>query len=363
MTDQYPDGSAPRGVDGFRVGALVLASTGGALALVGLTLPWAVVTPATGIGTDYVAQLPDLNPIAAPVAVLMTLIVGVGAGVCFATTGALSSYLRFCCFLLAVGTAVFPPVATLYLLKGARLVVRAPLNYAPELVTVGRAIPVTGCLLYTVGLSLLAVGIAGSDRARPDLPPLVPGRDVEQSLRNIRGKIFRGTVVLAVVGMVGSAILPWYRIVPSRDPAAGLDPFGPDRGDVRLWITAYRVGLVACLALIVLALVTPGAARWLRRTGATVAVAVTVGLALGYALLWRPLRLAAYPDQGYDTLRPGPGHGLGILTMLIVVLGFALLPAGPDAAPARSPDAEASGAPPPVEAEPAQQLDVEAEPR
>jgi hypothetical protein len=61
----------------------------------------------------------------------------------------------------------------------------------------------------------------------------------------------------------------------------------------------------------------------------TVAVAVTVGLVMGYLLLWRPLHLTTYQAvYSHGTLHPGVGHGLGILTMVTVALSLALMPAG-----------------------------------
>jgi hypothetical protein len=47
--------------DALWVGGLVLAATGGALALVGLTLPWAAITPAFG-WLGYITQLSILHP-------------------------------------------------------------------------------------------------------------------------------------------------------------------------------------------------------------------------------------------------------------------------------------------------------------
>ncbi|MEH1098889.1 hypothetical protein [Micromonospora sp. CPCC 205561] len=324
-----PGPTAAGGVDALWVGGLVLAAVGGALALAGLTLPWAAVTPASRGGSGYVTQLSDLHPFAAPMAALVLIVVGVGVALSFASVGRLSSYLWFPYSLVAATGAVAALFLTVHLVKGATLLVREPVTHLPERVTVGDVLPSTGCLLYAVGLSLVACGLGGSSRSRRELELLDVPAGVGTLLRRARGIAFPASVVLAVVGAVTSAVSPWYRSVPGLDGSTELDPLGPDRGDVQLWITAYRAGLVACLVLTVLALLAPGAARWLRRTGQTVAAAVTVGLMLGYLLLWRPLHLTAQAGHEYGVLAPGVGHGLGILTMVAVALSLALMPTHP----------------------------------
>jgi hypothetical protein len=337
-TDGFPSAALPvdrgrlgpstaGGVDALWVGGLVLAATGGALALVGLTLPWAAVTPASRSGSGHVAQLSDLHPFAAPMAALVLIVVGVGVALSFGSVGRLSSYLWFPYSVVAAAGAVTALFLTVHLVKGTTLLVREPVTYLPERVTVGGVLPSTGCLLYVVGLSLVACGLGGSSRSRQDLELLDLPADVDRMSRRARRIAFPASVVLAVVGAVVSAVSPWYRFVPALDGSTDLHPLGPDRGDVQLWIAAYRAGLVACLVLTVLALLAPGAARWLRRTGLTVAVAVTVGLMLGYLLLWRPLHLTPFQaGHGHAALAPGVGHGLGILTMVAVALGLALMP-------------------------------------
>ncbi|MEU4770758.1 hypothetical protein [Micromonospora sp. NPDC023644] len=323
--------SAAGGVDALWVGGLVLAATGGALALAGLTLPWAAVTPASRSGSGYVALLSDLHPFAAPMAALVLIVVGVGVALSFGSVGRLSSYLWFPYSTVAAAGAVTALFLTVHLVKGTTLLVREPATYLPERVTVGGVLPSTGCLLYAVGLSLVACGLGGSSRSRQELELLDLSADAGGMFRRARGIAFPASVVLAVVGAVAAVVSPWYRLVPALDGSTDLDPLGPDRGDVQLWIAAYRAGLVACLVLTVLALLAPGAARWLRRTGLTMAVAVTVGLVLGYLLLWRPLHPTAH-QAGHGALAPGVGHGLGILTMVAVALSLALMPTRPSRA-------------------------------
>lgn len=337
-TDGFPSGALPGGparrrppaaggFDALWVGGLVLAATGGALALAGLTLPWATVTPASRGGPGHVAQLSDLHPFAAPMAALVLIVVGVGVALSFGSVGRLSSYLWFPYSTVAAAGAVAALLLTVHLVRGATLLVREPVTYLPERVTVDGVFPSTGCLLYVVGLSLVAGGLGGSSRSRQDLELLDIPAGVGRTLRRARGVAFPASVVLAVAGAVAAAVTPWYRFVPALDGSTDLDPLGPDRDDVQLWIAVYRAGLVACLVLTVLALLAPAAARWLRRTGLTVAAAVTVGLMMGYLLLWRPLHLTPFQaGHGHAALAPGVGHGLGVLTMVAVALGLALMP-------------------------------------
>lgn len=321
---------AQSGITAAWIGGLVVAATGGALAMVGITLPWAMVSP-TGSGElRHLVLLTDLRPSGGSLAVVALILTAVGTGLSFASGSRLSSVLRSLTAVLATATAVIYLVHASHFMVGSTVAVRHPVTFGLDTMTVGGTTPSTGCLLYVAGLLMIAMGVGGADRLPPDDGrPVRPGA-IDPTLRAARTFAHRLSVAIAVVGAVAATTLPWYRVVPSPLGSDILDPYQPGRADVQVWLVGFRWALVACLALTVLALLLPMAARRLRGIGLVVAASVTTALVLGYMLLWRPL--SPFPAQNssdFAVLRPAAGYHLGVLTMAVLVVGFVLLPAGP----------------------------------
>jgi hypothetical protein len=292
--------------------------TGGALALVGTTLPWARVTDQ--VGTFYLVRLADLGRVTAPVATLW-LVLAVGGALAGRGSSPWAAVTRVGIALFATVGAFFLLGQTVFLAKGATVLAHAAITDNPSLVTVGRVLPEVGCLLYVVGLMLVALGAVVVEVATRGLEP-------EAAPPGGRPALHRVVVVLALILAVVSAVLPWY----TNDAAGfGLPSTGvtspPGRDDAQAWLGLYRAGLAACLAITVLALVLRRQAPRLRLLGLIVGVAVSVMLLSGYATLWRR------PTLQYATDRIGAGYHLGFVAMLLLTASFAALPSGPEEVP------------------------------
>jgi hypothetical protein len=317
------------GISAAWIAGLVAACTGGALALIGLTLPWASITPSGGAGYGYLAQLADLHPVAAPVAAFALILAGAGAAVGFASGSRQATLARWFTVLLSSAAAVVALFLTVYRVAGSAVVARDPSIYSPLPVVAGDVAPSVGCVLYALGLLLLATGTGVGYRLPRGAGAVARPAAADEVVRAVRVGAHRAAVVLAVAAAVASAVLPWDRVEPEPGGSSALNPFGPGRADVRVWLATYRIGLVLCLALIVAAVVLPGSARRLRGAGQVIAVAVTTALVSGYALLWWPLSaVPARPGTGFATLRLGAGYPAGLLATAFLAAAFFLLPAG-----------------------------------
>jgi hypothetical protein len=300
--------------------ALAAILTGGALALVGTTLYWGRVTGT--LGGFYLVRLADLNRIAAPVATLW-LVLAAGGALAGRATSRLATMMRRGAMLLAMASAFSMLSLTTFLSTGSTVLAHAGITDKLSLVTAGRVVPDVGCLLYVVGLALIAGGawtLEAATRPQPDPPP--PGG--RPTLHRV---LITVTLILAVV----SAVLPWYTssaadmVVPTVDAVSP-----PSHDDAQAWLAVYRVGLAACLAITGLALASGRHAPRLRLLGLIVGVAVTVMLLSGYATLWRQ------PTLQYATDRIGPGYHLGIVTMLLLTASFMALPSGHEEVPEKA---------------------------
>jgi hypothetical protein len=347
------------GISAAWIAGLVAACTGGALALIGLTLPWAAITP-TGFdgmpagraGPRFLAQLTDLHPAAGPVAAFLLILAGAGAAVGFASGSRQASLARWFAVAISTAGAVLFLYLTVYRVVGTVVVVRDPSTYRPDQIAAGVVDPSVGCVLYLLGLVLVASGAAVGDR----LPPgagAVPGRAAaDEVVRAVRTAAHRAAVAVALVALVASAILPWVRIESAPGGSSELNPFGPDRADVRVWLATYRIGLIVCLTLTVAVLILPGSLRRLRGAGRVVAVAATMALASGYVLLWWPLTARPTgPVTGFATLHLGAGYLAGLLAMCGLAAAFFLLPDRPPPTaeppgPADDPGGTGGSAPP-----------------
>jgi len=302
--------------------------TGGALALVATTLSWARVTGTTG--SFYLVRLADLNRVAAPVATLW-LVLAAGGALASRGSSPWAAVARLGTALFATAGAFFLLSLTIFVSKGATVLAHSGITDYPSLVPVGRVVPDAGCLLYFIGLMLIAAGAGIVEVATrgPRPSPAPP---------NGRPAIHRVVVVLALIAAVVSAVLPWYSSSSAADlvPSATGVVSPPGHDDAQAWLGVYRAGLVACLAITVLALVLRRHAPRLRLLGLIVGVAVTVMLLSGYATLWRQ------PTLQYATDRIGPGYHLGIVAMLLLTVSFAALPSRPEEVPekAEAPEAE-----------------------
>lgn len=285
------------------VRSLALASilSGAGLAVAGTTVYWARVTDT--VGSSYLVRLADLNRVEAPVAVLW-LMFAVGGALAGLGASPWSSVIRPVTAVLATTGAFFLLGYTLVGADGAAVLGHAGITDNPSLIRVGRVLPDTGCLLYAVGLMFVAVGAGIVELAargvRPE--PLRPGG---------RPIVHRVLVVLALIVAVGSAVLPWYE-------QNGAGPPGND--DVKIWLGLFRVGLAACLAITVLALVRRRQAPVFRLLGLIAGSAIAVMLASGYATLWRQ------PSLTFATGRIGLGYHLGLVAMLLLTASFVALP-------------------------------------
>jgi hypothetical protein len=299
--------------------------TGVGLAIVGTSLSWAAVTDA--VGTNYLVRLTDLNRAAAPVATLW-LVLAAGGALASRGSSPWAGMARLGTAAFATAGAFFLLNQTVFLSKGATMVAHAGLTDNPSLITVGRVVPDVGCLLYVVGLMLIAVGSGIVEIATrgPHLDPSPPGG---------RPVLHRVLVVLAVIVTVVSAVLPWYKSSEADLVlfAPGTAP-SPSRADVQAWLGIYRGGLAACLVITVLALVLRRHAPRLRLLGLIVGVAVTVMLLSGYATLWRR------PTLQYATDRIGSGYHLAIVAMLLLTVSFAALPSRPEEVPEKAEEPE-----------------------
>ncbi|MFI5892673.1 hypothetical protein ACIA5D_21440 [Actinoplanes sp. NPDC051513] len=292
--------------------ALTAICTGGVLAFVGTTLDWARVTDASG--AYYLVRLADFNRVAAPVAVLW-LVLAAGGALAARGSSPWASVAR-------IGVMLTASVGSFYLLSltllanGSRVLAHAGLTDQPSVVTVRHIIPEAGCLLYVVGLMLVAVGAGITEVAMRGFQPAPPRREGRPVLHRI-------VLLLGLILAVVAAVLPWF-----GTSAAGvvLTPTGidspPGHHDTETWLVLYRAGVAACLVITVLALVRRRHAPWLRLLGLVVGVAVTVMLLSGYVALSRQTTLQ------YDWDRIGPGHHLGVVAMLLLTASFATLPSG-----------------------------------
>ena len=300
--------------------------TGGALALVATTLSWARVTD-TG-WAFYLVRLADLNPVAAPVAALW-LVLATGGALASRGSSPWASVARLGTALFATTGAFSLLSLTVFVSKGTTVLAHIGITDKPSLVPVGRVVPDAGCLLYVVGLMLIAAGACIVEVATRGIQP-------NPSPPGGRPALHRVVLVLALIVAVVSAVLPWYSSSSAADlvrPATGVGS-APGHDDAQAWLDIYRAGLATCLAITVLALVLRRHAPRLRLLGLVVGVAVTVMLLSGYATLWRQ------PTLQYATDRIGPGYHLGIVAMLLLTASFAALPSGPEQVPEKAEEPE-----------------------
>jgi hypothetical protein len=293
----------------LQTGNLTATLTGGALALVGTTLYWGRVTDT--VQTLYFVRLDDLNRLVAPMATLWVVLVVGGALMGRGSTRWAVVIRRATALFATVGACTMLAV-TVFLSEGGNVVVHAALSDTASVVRAERVVPDTGCMLYVVGLALVAAGAWLLEATAHPLPAPPPAG---------RPALHRVVVTLAVILAVVSTVLPWYRSIPA-DAVRAIGA-APQTGyqDAQTWLAIYRVGLAVCLVITVLALVLRRHGPRLRLLGLIVGVAVTVMLLSGYATLWRPA-------LQYATDRIGPGYHLGVVAMLLLTASFLALPAG-----------------------------------
>jgi hypothetical protein len=284
--------------------ALAATLTGAILGVVGTTLYWARVTD--DLGTFYLVRLSDLNRVEAPLAVLW-LVLAAGGALAGREASPWGSVIR-------AGTAVFATAGAFFLLgftivgtAGASVLAHAAITDSPSLVRAGHVLPDAGCLLYVLGLMLIAAAAVVVELTTRGVRP-------EPSRPGGRPIVHRLLLVPALIVAAGSAALPWY----DRGVAGQSGP--PSNVDTQVWLDLFRAGLVACLVITMLALVRRRRAPAFRMLGLIVGCAVTVMLATGYVALWRQ------PPLHYATDRIGLGYHLGLAAMILLTASFVALP-------------------------------------
>ena len=289
--------------------SLTAICTGGVLALVGTTLYWARVTDLNG--TFYLVRLTDIDRVAAPVAVIW-VVLAAGAALAGRGPSPWARVARLGTLPVATTGAFFLLGETVFAADGNTVLAHAAVTDNPSLVSVARILPDAGCLLYVVGLMLVAVGagiVEVASRGLDPAPPPPGGRPL----------VHRIVLVSALVLGVVAAVLPWYRGSASDVLVPGTAS-PPGNADAQAWLDFYRAGLAACLAITVLALLLRRQAPRLRLLGLVVGVAVTVMLLSGYVSFWRE------PTLRYTTDRIGFGYHLGLVAMILLTASFAALP-------------------------------------
>ncbi|MEV6846207.1 hypothetical protein [Actinoplanes sp. NPDC051411] len=282
---------------------LTATFTGAILAFAGTTLYWARVTDS--VGTFYLVRLADLNRVEAPIAVVW-LVLAAGGALAGRDASPWGSAIRTVTVVFATMGAFFPLGLTLAA-DGAQVLGHAAVTDNSALVRAERVLPDTGCLLFVLGLTLIAVGAGAAEVA-------ARGVRLEASRPGGRPIVHRLLFVPALIVAVGAAAIPWY-------DAGAADEGGPPRSaDVQLWLDVFRAGLAVCLVITALALIRRRQAPAFRLLGLIVGSAVAVMLLSGYVALWRQ------PLLSYATGRIGLGYHLGLVAMLLLTASFLALP-------------------------------------
>jgi hypothetical protein len=175
---------------------------------------------------------------------------------------------------------------------------------------------VIGCLLYIVGLGLIAFGSGIAEfsaRGEPVLPAV--GK---------RRMFSRVAVIAALLLGIMAVMLPWSRANVDIVIPASLDNTAiPDYIGIHHWLIAYRIGLPVGLAIAALALVLRHQAAVLRLLGLVFSTAFSVLLAEGYATWW------VLPTHNNQAAPFGVGYHCAIAAMVLLAASFLALPTEP----------------------------------
>jgi hypothetical protein len=337
-----PGTLALAGISGAWIGGLVAACTGSALAVVGVTLPWELVSSASR-DTAVPVYLTDFGPVLAPSAAALLVTSAMCAGVCFASRSRLGSILRSANVVATMLWISVLMAATTYLVRGMAMDVFDPWTGMVVKLTVRGTTPSAGEFLYILGTTLLVLGTVASARL-PGTPVGVP-RVTRADARIAATRAWlRWAVTLVALGLaVASIVLPWYHRVSELGQSAVKSSVVTPH-DVHVWLGIYRVGLVGCVLLYAAALMAyqggmaggpaPRGAAALRAIGMMASTVVMAVLLVGLAALWRadglPVRQFGYPDASPHA---APGYLFAVAAMFALLGGIALIgppvPSGP----------------------------------
>ncbi|WP_377341984.1 hypothetical protein [Plantactinospora siamensis] len=337
--------SALTGISAAWIGGLVAACTGTALAVVGLTLPWAQVRDAAQ-GRSYPVFLTSFNPYLGSGAAALLVMSAMLAGISFGSRSRLGAVLRSVTVVAATMWTTALLAATLYLTRGRTItVVDLWLGNAVRITVRGVALSV-GALLYCVGTALLAGGTLGSVRLSDQLRRVpLAARDTAM-IRGLRTGS-RWMMTLFALGLAAASVaLPWQTQAIPSDPADDV-PVVVTGHDLHLWQQTYRIGLVAGILLYAAALVAAqarlrGAATALRAVGVMVPAVVATVLLVGLVAVRQGDAVAGRPVNYLDpTPHLGSGYLLAIAAMAALLCGVALIgSAGPPASIAAMADGQ-----------------------
>jgi hypothetical protein len=281
---------------------LTATFTGAILAFAGTTLYWARVTNSSAF---YLVRLADLNRLEAPIAVV-SVVLAAGGALAGRNASPWGSVIRSVTVVFAT-IGAFVPLGLTLAADGTVVLAHAAVTDTSVLVRAERVLPDTGCLLFVLGLTLIALGAGVAEVAARGVRPAAsrPGG---------RPIVHRLLLVPALIVAVGAAALPWY------DSGIADESGPPVRVDVQVWLDVFRAGLAVCLVITALALVRRRQAPAFRLLGLIVGSAVAVMLLSGYVTLWRQ------PLLNYATGRIGLGYHLGLVAMLLLTASFLALP-------------------------------------
>ncbi|MGC4749897.1 hypothetical protein ACLQ28_30185 [Micromonospora sp. DT201] len=317
------------GISGAWIGGLVAASTGCALAVVGLTLPWAGLS-SDSPGRPRFVYVSDFGPALGPTAAALLVISAMLAGVAFASRSRLGAMLRSVTALIMMLGAVATLAITVYLVRGQTLNVADQDTGSTVEITVQSATPATGAFLYAFGAILLALGTVASTRLPAPLVQDSRTTEVAKAVAVLRTAL-RWVMTLLALGLaVASIALPWYRQNPATGRSEGMVT-AVTVGDIHLWQGTYRVGLIAGILLYVATLVAAQvgayrAATVLRGIGMMVSTVVVTILLVGLAALRRGDPVG---DRVVNWVNPAPhaaaGYFVAIAAMIALLCSIALL--------------------------------------
>ncbi|MFC6021385.1 hypothetical protein ACFP2T_35100 [Plantactinospora solaniradicis] len=317
------------GISGAWIGGLVAASTGCALAVVGLTLPWAGLSSSSP-GRPTFVYVSDFGPVLGPAAAAVLVMSAMFAGVAFASRSRLGAILRSVTVLILVLGAVATVAITVYLVRGQTLDIVDQVAGSTVEITVQSVTPLAGAILYVFGAMLLALGTMASVRLPESLVQDSRTTEFAKAVAVLRTTL-RWVMTLLALGLaVASIALPWYRQLPATGRSEGMVVVVTVR-DIHLWQGTYRIGLIAGILLYVATLVAAQggayrAATLLRAIGMMVSTAVVAILLVGLGALRRGDPVG---DRVVNWVNPAlhaaAGYFVAIAAMIALFCSIALL--------------------------------------
>jgi hypothetical protein len=307
---------------------LVATCTGFVLAVVGLTLPWAQMTPVEAVAQHLTVPtyLTEYRAATAPLAALALVTVVFTAVFGFISGGQgawlIQTYAAWASTIVLVSMLA----GTMYGFRGARVAIVDPTTAKPLMVTAQTVVPTTGAVLYAAGLALPALASCvaalitrlGAAESNGDRARTATGKR--------RRRLSWAASFLALVLAVTSLVLPWYHQGPGLDGSNELAPGTVTVADIQAWLALYRAGLVISL-LLYLAMVVTTRAMPLRTAGIVTATAVWALLLIGFVASWwrTPLESKSAFLEGGSKLDLGAGFVVAWLAITFVLISFALM--------------------------------------